>query len=207
MEAAGKTAFVYPAAQGSRPVIYLHSHTSDAQPLLCAMRNCACGDCTLVVLQGVSWNRELTPSPCPPIVRGGEPFGGGAKTYLQQLTEVIIPAVEKALAAPVVKRGIVGYSLAGLFAVYALFYSDCFSFGGSVSGSLWYPGFVESLCTCPPAHLPQSVYFSLGRQEGLRTAAVGSRSMVTHSIINADFTIECFIRSLANMGVMVALND
>lgn len=48
---------------------------------------------------------------------------------------------------------------------------------------------------------------SLGRQEGLRTAAVGSRSMVTHSIINADFTIECFIRSLANMGVMVALND
>lgn len=48
---------------------------------------------------------------------------------------------------------------------------------------------------------------SLGRDSRFRSAAVGSRSMVTHSIINADFTIECFMRSLANMGVMVALND
>ena len=48
---------------------------------------------------------------------------------------------------------------------------------------------------------------SLGRQSNIRTAAVGSRSMITHSIINADFTIDCFMRSLANMGVMVAINS
>ena len=200
MEAAGKTAFVYPAAQKSSPVIYLHSHTSDAQPLLCAMRNCACGDCTLVVLQGVSWNRELTPSPSPPIVRGGEPFGGGAQTYLQQLTEIIIPTVEKALFAPVAKRGIVGYSLAGLFAVYALFHSDCFSFGGSVSGSLWYPGFVEALCTCPPAHLPQTVYFSLGRQEE-KTRNAHMRPVRQRT--------EALVSYLAEKGVQTvfALND
>jgi len=48
---------------------------------------------------------------------------------------------------------------------------------------------------------------SIGRRPGLRTACVGSRSMIPHAIINADLTIECFIRDQANMGVLVAVNE
>jgi hypothetical protein len=48
---------------------------------------------------------------------------------------------------------------------------------------------------------------SLGHKAGVPTAAVGSRSMITHSIINADLTMECYTRAQANMGVLVAVNE
>lgn len=36
--------------------------------------------------------------------------------------------------------GIAGYSLAGLFALYALYKTDVFTRVASMSGSLWFPG-------------------------------------------------------------------
>ena len=36
--------------------------------------------------------------------------------------------------------GIAGYSLAGLFALYALYKTDAFTRVASMSGSLWFPG-------------------------------------------------------------------
>ncbi len=48
---------------------------------------------------------------------------------------------------------------------------------------------------------------SLGRRAGVPTAAVSSRSMTTHSMVNADLMVECYIRNQANMGVLVAVNE
>ncbi len=48
---------------------------------------------------------------------------------------------------------------------------------------------------------------SLGCRAAVPTAAVSSRSMTTHSMINADLTVECYIRNQANMGVLVAVNE
>jgi hypothetical protein len=48
---------------------------------------------------------------------------------------------------------------------------------------------------------------SIGQKAGVPTAAVGSRSLVTHSIINADLTMECYTRAQANMGVLIAVNE
>lgn len=48
---------------------------------------------------------------------------------------------------------------------------------------------------------------SLGRRAKVPTAAVGSRSITTHAMVNADLMLECYIRAQANMGVLVAVNE
>ena len=56
-------------------------------------------------------------------------------------------------------------------------------------------------------HIGKICEDSIGRRAGVRTAAVGSRSITTHAMVNADLMLECYIRSQANMGVLVAVNE
>ena len=46
---------------------------------------------------------------------------------------------------------------------------------------------------------------SIGRRFAGRSAAVGARAVMTHSVFGADITIECFVRALYNHGVMAAI--
>lgn len=48
---------------------------------------------------------------------------------------------------------------------------------------------------------------SIGRRAGVPTAAVGSRSISTHAMVNADLMLECHTRGQTNMGVLVAVNE
>ena len=85
--------------------------------------------------------------------------------YLRLLVEEIIPRAEKELAGPPAWRGIAGYSLAGLFALYAIYRTDMFSRVGCMSGSLWFPGFKEYIFSHEPKSRPDCIYFSLGDKE------------------------------------------
>ena len=61
-------------------------------------------------------------------------------------------------------RLISGYSLGGLFALWALCESGAFGKAASLSGSTWYPGFLSYF----EAHLPdenKKIYLSLGDRE------------------------------------------
>lgn len=62
-------------------------------------------------------------------------------------------------------RGIIGYSLAGLFALYAIYQTDTFSRVGSMFGSLWFPGMKEYILIHEPKCWPDCMYFSLGDKE------------------------------------------
>ena len=75
----------------------------------------------------------------PPTFKNAYPCTGGADNYLRLLTEEIIPAAEKELGSIPRWRGIIGYSLAGLFVLYAIYQTVLFPRVGSVSGSLWFP--------------------------------------------------------------------
>lgn len=117
--------------------------------------------------------------PCPkptgntPSPRGARPsclpkaqiIGGGADDTLRQLTEALLPAAERELGLQPQWRGLLGYSLAGLFALYAAYRSDYFQRIASVSGSLWFDGWGDFAAAHTPAALPQAVYFSLGDKE------------------------------------------
>jgi len=48
---------------------------------------------------------------------------------------------------------------------------------------------------------------TLGRKAGKKTAAVGSRSMFTHAITQADICIECQSRQTAPSGLLSLIND
>ena len=76
-----------------------------------------------------------------------------------------MPEAEKELPGPPAWRGIAGYSLAGLFALYAICQTDVFSRVGCMSGSLWFPGFKEYVFSHEPKHRPDCIYFSLGDKE------------------------------------------
>ena len=80
------------------------------------------------------------------------------------MTEEIIPAAEKELQRSSLAR-IAGYSLAGLFALYAIYRTELFSRVGNMSGSLWFPGMKAYIFSHEPKRRPDCIYFSLGDKE------------------------------------------
>lgn len=88
--------------------------------------------------------------------------GGGGEFAMSFLND-IVGMVEGQLSGPVMERGVAGYSLGGLMALYLAVASEEFSFAGSVSGSLWYPGAKEYFMH-NRVHV-EGVYLSLGSKE------------------------------------------
>ena len=123
-------------------------------------------DFALASIIGVDWNAELSPWPAPAAFKGGGAFAGGADAYLEELTGALLPEVLGALAAPPTFAALGGYSLAGLFALYALYRTTAFDRAASASGSLWYPGFLDYAGRAPLARAPRGVYLSVGDREG-----------------------------------------
>lgn len=119
----------------------------------------------LAAISGVDWNRELSPWAGPEVFRGGGAFGGEAGAFLAALTGRILPRAEAALGKTPSWRGIAGYSLAGLFALWALQQTSCFQRAASCSGSLWYDGYLEYLKSHPLGDGLEQVYLSLGDRE------------------------------------------
>lgn len=113
---------------------------------------------------------DYTPWPAPSLSRTGRPFGGRADACLERLAERIKPAVDRkyrTLPGPA-DTALAGYSLGGLFAVYAAYRSDVFGLFAGISGSLWYDGFAAYAQEHPPASAAARVYLSLGKAESRR---------------------------------------
>lgn len=121
-------------------------------------------DAAVVAVSGMDWDRDLSPWPAPPVFRG-RPFSGGAAPYLRRLTEEWMPRAYSEFSLSPVREGIIGYSLAGLFSLWALSRCGRFSLAASVSGSLWYDGFLPWLETHPPVRRPDRLWFSVGDRE------------------------------------------
>lgn len=119
----------------------------------------------LLALPEANWEHAFTPWHAPKLFAKGADFGGGADATLQQLTATILPTAERELGLQPQWRGLLGYSLAGLFALYAAYRSGYFQRIASVSGSLWFDGWGDFVATHTPETLPQAVYFSLGDKE------------------------------------------
>lgn len=115
----------------------------------------------LAVIGGIDWDDALSPWPAPKVFRGGRDFGGHAEEHLDFLRNTVFPAVEEGKGYR--RRTIAGYSLAGLFALWAACGSKDFSACASVSGSLWFEGFGDWLEKQAPSL--DGVYLSVGDRE------------------------------------------
>lgn len=162
---AGKTISVFPSTDPKAPILYLNTFSNEGQAVFKAAQALGCPPFTLVAVTGLDWNHDMAPWESPPAFKNAAPCTGGADAYLRLLTEEIVPMAEEELAAAPRWRGIVGYSLAGLFALYAIYHTDLFCRVGSVSGSLWFPGIKEYIFAHEPKRWPDCLYFSLGDKE------------------------------------------
>ena len=129
-----------------------------------------------------NWNDELSPWKSP-AVWGKECFGGKAAGTLRFLTGQVIPTLKQQFALPGNVRIILGgYSLAGLFALWASTQTALFSSVAAASPSVWFPGWMEFEQQNPIQ--AQCIYLSLGdREERTRNAtmaAVGDNIRALH---------------------------
>lgn len=154
----------YPALAENKPVIYLTTYNDDGGEVYTELQKLGCPDFTLVTVSGLNWEAELSPWAAGNLFKYSEMFTGGADAYLQFLTQQVLPQAEAGLNR-ILWRGLAGYSLAGLFTVYALYKTDLFSRAASMSGSLWYPGFKDFALKNTLCKSPQHLYLSLGDKE------------------------------------------
>ena len=164
-EISGKTIEVFPGKGPDRPVIYLNTVSKEGAQVYQTLQRMDCPDFSLVAIGSLDWNHDMAPWDIPPISKGDTPCTGGADEYLRLLTREIIPEAEKLIQGEPIWRGLAGYSLAGLFAVYSLYREDCFSRIASMSGSLWFPGFKEYVFSHETSRIPERLYLSLGDRE------------------------------------------
>lgn len=155
-------------ATGELPVVYLNVYQGDGAEAWARLAELGCGPLALVTVGGIDWERDMTPWPAEPATRNEPAYTGGAGDYLQKLTGSIVPAAEAELAQADIApawRGIAGYSLAGLFALWSLWQTDVFLRAASASGSLWYEGWLEYAAGHELARVPERVSLSLGSKE------------------------------------------
>lgn len=161
----GKTISIFPSFEVNAPIIYLNTFSNEGQKVYEAAQAANCPPFTLAAISGLDWNHDMAPWDNPPAFRNAGPCTGGADDYLRLLAEEIVPTAEREISGVPQWRGIAGYSLAGLFALYAIYRTDLFSRVGSMSGSLWFPGMKEYIVSHTPKRRPDRIYFSLGDKE------------------------------------------
>ncbi len=147
------------------------------------IRELSAADFHLVAVKVDNWNRDLSPWPAPAVF-GNEDFEGGAAAFLEEVLKLCRDDGKTYLLG--------GYSLAGLFTLWAAYRTDRFAGIAAASPSVWFPGFTdymrENVMNCSAA------YLSLGdREEKTRNpvmATVGNRIREGYDILKAQ-NIKC----------------
>ncbi len=156
---------VYLSTKPNCPIVYLNTVSAEGGRVWRELETMGCPDFSLVAVSRLAWDHDMAPWDIPPISKNDIPCTGGADDYLHLLTEEIIPQAEEMVSGTPCWRGLAGYSLAGLFAVYAMYRTDRFHRIGSMSGSLWFPDFKEYAITHMLKRKPDHLYLSLGDRE------------------------------------------
>ena len=152
---------------------------------------------SIVVIEDVNWNDDLTPWPASGVFKKAKPFGGKAAAFLNKLTHEIIPKAERDMGIEDAERTLLGVSLSGLFAVWSAFNADAFTNVISISGSLWYDGFVEWMKEQTPSPQLKKICMLLGEKEKnakeKRMATVEERTLAASDILKAksQATVTC----------------
>lgn len=156
---------IYPSAKPGSPVIYLNTFSNAVNSVYKNLMALGCPDFCLVAVSKLKWDHDMTPWYMGPISKHDTPCTGGADDYLKLLLDEIMPEAEALLPGAPAWRGLAGYSLAGLFALYALYQTDVFARAASMSGSFWFEGIMEYVCSHEMKRKPDCLYFSLGGKE------------------------------------------
>ena len=138
-------------------------------------------DFCLYAFKVADWNKDLSPWKAPAVF-GKEDFGEGAAETLNEVLQICNDPDKRYIIG--------GYSLAGLFALWAAYQTDVFHAAAAASPSVWFPGFAEYMKENKIR--TTSVYLSLGdKEEKTRNpvmAAVGARIKEAQELLKEQGT-------------------
>lgn len=117
---------------------------------------------SLIVFKDFDWFDDLSPWQMDPLFKD-QGFGGHGQDYLRKIEGEIQEAMRQ-LEEPG-ELMIAGYSLAGLFALYAMYESDLFYGVISCSSSTWFKDFKDYALKTPIKSPVHTIYLSLGDKE------------------------------------------
>ena len=147
-------------------LVVLNCFGDEGEMVASELDKLVCVPYSLLAVTVSDWNVSLSPWKAPAVFNGEPDFGDGADEYIDDLVKDIVPS---ACATNGLKPGavyIVGYSMAGLFALYSLYKTDFFAGCASCSGSLWFPGFSDFVSEHEfVSSSPAKLYLSLGDRE------------------------------------------
>lgn len=142
-------------------------------------------DFQLIAVKVADWNADLSPWEAPAVF-GSENFGSGAAQTLAEILPLCAGARKTYILG--------GYSLAGLFAMWAAYQTRVFSGIAAASPSVWFPNFVDYMR--PREMGCGAVYLSLGdREERTKNAVmskVGGCIRESHALLTAQ-GIDCVL--------------
>lgn len=172
----------YQTGERYYPVIYVNGENEIAEIIEGMEPNfgAECGEFILVSILSQNWNDEFSPWAAPSLSKKEKPFGGGASDYLKFLTGKVKPFIDEHYRTKQEPENtlLIGYSLGGLVALYALYTCSVFGKIGSISGSLWFDGWTKFMSCNMPENTGAKVYISLGTGEehsrNQRMAKVGA---------------------------------
>ena len=185
-KSAGKAVTLYHSKESGSPLIILNNYGDDGRSVMEAAEKLEKKDFSLLCVGGLDWDHDMAPWYCPPISPGVAPCTGGADEYLKLILDEILPECLKRVNGTPSRISIAGYSLAGLFALYALYHTDVFGSAASISGSLWFPDFREYVLSHEMKRKPEKIYLSLGDKESktgnryLKTVQDNTESIAAH---------------------------
>lgn len=160
-----KVSTLYLSEKENTPLIVLNNYSGNGASVVEELRRPDSPDCNLLVVGNLNWDHDMTPWYCPPTSPKDTPCTGGADEYLKLLLDDILPECLKRVNGKPSHISIAGYSLAGIFALYALYHTDVFERAASMSGSLWFPDFKEYVLLHEMKRKPEKLYLSLGDKE------------------------------------------
>jgi|GEM_PF-68772 len=156
----------------SNPLLILHCFSEEEEAVVKLLKGQAYFSFPLLCINHLEWQKDMCPWDSPALINTEKDFIGGADEYLSLLEKEIIPKAVEILGEEPRYYALAGYSLAGLFALYAGYRSALFSRIASVSGSLWYPDFLSFAKEKKMLSKAEKLYLSLGTEEAKTKHAV-----------------------------------
>ena len=140
------------------------------------IRNHTSEDFRLIAFLIGDWNKDLSPWKAPAVF-GNDDFGDGAAETLGKIMKLCDDGTKTYYIG--------GYSLAGLFALWAAYQTDLFHGVAAASPSMWFPGFTEYMKE--RSIMSSHVYLSLGNKEEKTKnpvmATVGDRIRTAYGLL------------------------
>ena len=166
------------------------SHGETAESLFDEVKALTNNDFSLAVFDVTDWNAQFSPWTAPPVF-GKDAFSGKGNDTLRFLENGFLPEIKSKF--PESEVFLTGYSLAGLFSLWALYETDKFNGAVCCSSSLWFDKWDE-YASLHRIKSPSTIYMSLGdREEKTKNkvmSIVGDRTRRQAEILKEDPNVE-----------------